>query len=159
MKKILIIIVLLIICIAGVIAIVFWPREGEKKVVETPSQQIPINKNDERKDSMNKIFIRGKEYEISYENNETVQELRKTFPLTVTMKDLNDNEKYVYLDNSLPTSAEKVGRVEAGDVMLFGDNCLVIFYESFDTGYSYTKIGHIDELKLETGNSVEVEFR
>jgi hypothetical protein len=30
--------------------------------------------------------------------------------------------------------------------MLFGDNCLVIFYVSFDTGYSYLKIGHIDNL-------------
>jgi hypothetical protein len=35
--------------------------------------------------------------------------------------------------------------------MLFGDNCLVIFYESFDTKYSYSKIGHIDGLP-ELGN-------
>ena len=47
--------------------------------------------------------------------------------------------------------------------MLYGNNCLVIFYESFSTTYSYTKIGHIeniDNLKenLESGN-VEIKIK
>ena len=54
-------------------------------------------------------------------------------------------------DLKLLTNSYKPGRVEAGDVMLYGDDCLVIFYESFDTEYSYTKIGYIDGLpELET---------
>ena len=62
------------------------------------------------------------------------------------MNELNGNEKYVYLDNKLPTSPYNPKRINAGDVMLYGNNCLVIFYKSFDTSYSYTKIGHIDNL-------------
>ena len=42
--------------------------------------------------------------------------------------------------------------------MIYTDNCLVIFYKSFETNYSYTKIGYIENLQ-ELGNSdIEVEF-
>jgi len=37
-----------------------------------------------------------------------------------------------------------VKNIKKGDIMLFGNNCLVIFYKSFKTSYSYTKIGHIE---------------
>lgn len=71
------------------------------------------------------------------------------------MRELNGNEKYYYLNSSLPTNAQKVGYINAGDVMLYGNSCLVIFYESFATSYSYTKIGHInnsEELKVSLGS-------
>ena len=100
-----------------------------------------------------KVIINDQEYVVDLENNETVEKLLGLLPLTVTMNELNGNEKYVNLDESLPTSSYYPKHIEKGDVMLFGDNCLVIFYESFDTTYPYTKIGHISNLdNLGNGN-------
>ena len=43
-------------------------------------------------------------------------------PMEFSMSDLNGNEKYAYLDEPLPTNTYNPGRVEAVDVMLFGDD-------------------------------------
>ena len=79
------------------------------------------------------------------EDNETARELSARLPLCLDMTELNGNEKYANLDRPLPSSPRKVRRIEAGDVMLWGDDCLVVFYKSFDTPYSYTRIGHVDD--------------
>ena len=98
------------------------------------------------------------EYNITLEENETTKEFIKMLPQEYTMKELNGNEKYIYLDKSLPTDSYNPKQINKGDVMLFGDNCLVIFYKSFNTNYSYTKIGHIDNLSELSKDDIKVKF-
>ena len=93
-----------------------------------------------------KAIINGKEYIIDLEDNSTTKSFVKILPKKFEMSDLNNNEKYIYLDTSLPTNPYNPKEIERGDVMLFGNDCLVIFYRSFNTSFSYTKIGHIDNL-------------
>ena len=50
----------------------------------------------------------------------------------------------VYLNSSLPAHSENIAHINAGDIMLYGSDCIVVFYESFDTAYSYTPIGKLD---------------
>ena len=95
---------------------------------------------------MVKIKIDGYEYIINLENNDTVDSLINMLPLELNMEDLNSNEKYAYLDRDLPTNSYDPKTINKGDVMLYGSNCMVIFYKTFNTVYSYTKIGHIDNL-------------
>ena len=64
--------------------------------------------------------------------------------MTVNMPDLNRNEKYYYLSGSLPTAASNPGTIRTGDLMLYGSNCVVLFYESFSTSYSYTRLGRVN---------------
>lgn len=75
------------------------------------------------------------------------------------MSELHRNEKYYYM----PTNSEKVSSVKTGDIMLFGSDCLVLFYEDFKTSYSYTRLGYIEDkigLADALGNgSVKVSFR
>lgn len=99
------------------------------------------------------VNINNQRYTLKLENNSTALAFAKRLPLSFTMNDLNGNEKYVYLNEPLPTDMYNPVHIEAGDVMLFNDDCLVIFYRSFETGYSYSKIGHIDNLpELDSGN-------
>lgn len=104
------------------------------------------------------VTINDKEYTINLENNETAREFLNHLPLELNMSELNGNEKYVYIDFTLPTNATKPEQISAGDVMLYGNNCLVIFYETFNTQYSYTKIGHIDNLSNLGNSSISVKF-
>lgn len=77
-------------------------------------------------------------------DSEAARALGARLPLTLEMSDLNGNEKYFYLDESLPAASESPGQIYAGDLMLYGSDCLVLFYETFSSGYSYTRLGGID---------------
>ena len=95
-------------------------------------------------------------------DNETATVFKTMLPLTVNMVELNGNEKYVDLPRSLPTSAANPGTIQNGDLMLYGSSTLVLFYKTFSTSYSYTKLGRIDDVTgfvaaLGTGN-VSVTF-
>lgn len=104
------------------------------------------------------ITINDTEYNATLEANETTKSLLKLFPLDLKMNELNGNEKYIYLDKTLPTNSYTPSKIEAGDIMLYGNNCLVIFYKSFNTTYSYTKIGHIDNLPSLDNSNITAKF-
>ena len=134
-----------------------WPIVRKDHILQTGPLNI-VDNNNEVINSM-KIIINDSEYIVDLEDNDTVKELLSRLPLELNMSELNCNEKYVYLDESLPTNSYNPKNINAGDVMLFGDNCLVVFYKSFETSYSYTKIGHINNLgDLGSGNiKVKIE--
>ena len=91
-----------------------------------------------------KISIENYQFTVVLEDNATAAALKEHLPMTLDMNELNGNEKYRYMPFSLPTDPYSPGMIQAGDIMLYGDNCLVVFYKSFSTLNSYTKIGHID---------------
>ena len=109
------------------------------------------------------ITVNGKEFNAVFYNNETANAFINMMPLTLNMNELNGNEKYYNLSSTLPVNSERVGSIKKGDIMLYGSNCIVIFYESFNTPYSYTKIGYIentDNLSSALGSgSVSVSFK
>ncbi|MDE7244373.1 MAG: hypothetical protein K2O18_10435 [Oscillospiraceae bacterium] len=95
-------------------------------------------------------------------DNETAKEFAAMPPITLNMSELNGNEKYFYMDNRLSTQSEQPGQIHTGDLMLYGDSCLVLFYDTFSSGYSYTRLGRVDDPSglaetLGTGN-VTVTF-
>jgi len=104
----------------------------------------PTENNQKEEYTMN-VIVSGKAFSATLADTEAAAAFAGILPLTLDMSELNGNEKYAYLDKSLPAKAEKTGRIETGDIMLYGNNCIVVFYKSFDTPYSYTRIGKITD--------------
>lgn len=91
------------------------------------------------------IEINGQTFSATLADNDTARAFAARLPMTLDMRELNGNEKYFYLDEPLPAAAQRVGQIRAGDLMLFGSDCVVLFYENFATSYTYTPIGRIDD--------------
>ena len=87
------------------------------------------------------VSVGGKSFTAKVEDSETGRSFVAKLPLTLSMTELNGNEKYCY-GVSLPTESRYYGTIEAGDLMLYGSNCVVLFYGAAG-GYSYTRIGRL----------------
>jgi hypothetical protein len=94
-----------------------------------------------------KIVIGAKTFTATLYDNATTRAFNALLPLTVQMVELNGNEKYAGLSNGLPTSALNPGIIQNGDLMLYGSSTLVLFYKTFTTSYSYTRIGKVDNVE------------
>ena len=130
---------------------------------ETVSNVSETNQNetDQEVNEM-KVSINGTEYTAHFYDTKAAEEFKAMLPLSLNMSELNGNEKYIYMDSDFTTESEKVGPIKKGELMLYGSNCVVLFYDSFSTPYSYTRIGYIDDpsgLEKAVGSgSAAVEF-
>ena len=151
MKNRYLIIFFIIVVVIGFLFLGYKITNNEK----TKLYNVKDNDSNEVIKSIN-ITINNIEYNIQLENNETVNKFIELLPLEFNMSELNGNEKYVYLNTKLPANPSNPKRINSGDIMLYGNNCLVIFYKSFNTSYSYTKIGHINNLDNLGSNDIKV---
>ena len=102
--------------------------------------------NNQNEDIKINLIVKNKTFSATLNNNETVKQLIEMFPMTLNMSDLHSNEKYNYLDTNLTTNSSRPNRINAGDIKLYGNNCLVVFYEDFSNSYSYTDLGRVDDV-------------
>ena len=83
-------------------------------------------------------------FAISLEDTPTTRAFVTRLPLSLNMADLHNNEKYATLQPSLPTQAYRPGTLHNGDLLLYGADTLVVFYKTFTSSYSYSRVGRID---------------
>ena len=85
----------------------------------------------------------SKTFKVRLADNETAIAFRSRLPMTLKMKELNGNEKFQDLSKALPQNAINPGKIEKGDLMLYGSRTVVLFYKTFTTSYAYTRIGNV----------------
>lgn len=108
------------------------------------------------------MSVGERRFAITLADTEAARAFAAMLPLSIDMPDLNSNEKHAELPKSLPTNASRPGTIRNGDLMLYGSRTLVVFYVTFDSSYSYTRLGRVDDpvgLAQALGSgSAQIEF-
>lgn len=109
------------------------------------------------------LNVNGQSFQAVFYDNKTANALLKQMPMTLNMKELNGNEKYHFFDTEFPVNEKSLGKISAGDIMLYGSDCLVTFYKSHSTSYQYTPVGKIENAsgfaKAVGSGNVTITFR
>lgn len=117
-------------------------ERNETSVAETDIQ----NNTEENKVANMNVQVGDVVFSATLEENEAVSalvEMMRESPVVIQMSDYSGFEKVGSLGTSLPASNSQT-TTQAGDIVLYNGNQIVIFYGS--NSWSYTRLGHIDDL-------------
>lgn len=96
---------------------------------------------EEAKETAMKLSIDGKEMPVTWEDNDSVNELKEICPLKVNMSMYGGFEQVGSIGQSISRDDKQI-TTEFGDIVLYSGNQIVVFYGS--NSWAYTKLGHID---------------
>ena len=91
------------------------------------------------------MTIGERRFAITLADTEAARSFAAMLPLTLDMEELNGNEKKKELPRPLPTDASRPGTIRNGDLLLWGSRTVVVFYLTFESPYSYTRLGRVDD--------------
>jgi hypothetical protein len=82
---------------------------------------------DNSKGNKMKIKIGSNTFNATLFDNATANAFKAMLPLTLNMDELNGNEKKYDFSNTLPTNSANPKTINSGDLMIWGENTLVLF--------------------------------
>ena len=88
-----------------------------------------------------KLYIGESEVPVTWEDNPSVADLRAHLPLTIQMSRYGGNEQVGSIGQSIVRN-DKETTTQAGDIVLYSGNKIVIFYGS--NSWAYTRLGHVN---------------
>jgi hypothetical protein len=91
------------------------------------------------------MTVGQRRFALTLADTDAARAFAAQLPLTLDMGDLNGNEKKFDFSKNLPADATRPGTIRNGDLMLYGTNTLVLFYLTFESSYSYTRVGRVDD--------------
>ena len=120
-------------------------QETERNEMDTTETNIQNNMEENKVENMN-VQVDDMVFSATLEENEAVSalvEMMRESPVVIQMSDYSGFEKVGSLGIRLPASNSQT-TTQAGDIVLYNGNQIVIFYGS--NSWSYTRLGHIDDL-------------
>lgn len=139
MKRILLILAIYSLSVSAIASL----RDEEPAVAWETIQPDSKNKNNMDKNIL--INAGNASFAVTLEDNPAAKAFMALLPLKVYMLEMNGNEKYYNLPGELPTVAYRPGKIRSGDLLLWGSNTVVLFYKTFSSSYSYTRLGWVNE--------------
>lgn len=121
------------------------PQENPEETGGSVAEQEPETILEETEMKLN-VEVNGTTFTATLEDNTAVDafvEMMHQAPMVIEMRDYAGFEKVGSLGTSLPTSNSQT-TTQAGDIVLYQGNQIVIFYGS--NSWSYTRLGKIDDL-------------
>ena len=122
------------------------PQAAQELEEIQTTQESNINAEGDKTVMKMNVQIGEATFTASLLENEAVDalvEMMEEAPVVIQMSDYSGFEKVGALGTSLPTSNSQT-TTQAGDIVLYQGNQIVIFYGS--NSWSYTRLGHIDDL-------------
>ncbi|MFV0481787.1 MAG: cyclophilin-like fold protein [Campylobacteraceae bacterium] len=109
-----------------------------------------------------KISIGEQSFFATLNNSSTAKEFFDLLPMTINMDEHGGFEKNYRLGKRLSGSSLSPDIIREGDLMIWSQSVLVLFYKEHSTFYSYIPLGRIDDTKrLEKAlgrSSIKVKF-
>ena len=118
----------------------------DMEIIDTAN---PEEEDEPMQEKSLKMTIGDTAVEVEWEKNESVEALAKlaeTEPLVIKMSMYGGFEQVGSLGESLPRNDVQT-TTEAGDIVLYSGNQIVVFYGS--NSWAYTRLGHITDKTAE----------
>ena len=122
-----------------------YVQETERNETSAAETDIQNNTEENKVANMN-VQVGDVIFSATLEENEAVSalvEMMRESPVVIQMSDYSGFEKVGSLRTSLPVNNSQT-TTQAGDIVLYNGNQIVIFYGS--NSWSYTRLGRIDDL-------------
>ncbi|MBE6989530.1 MAG: hypothetical protein E7426_02125 [Ruminococcaceae bacterium] len=92
-----------------------------------------------------KIRINEREFPFLWEENYTVEKLLMRPTLSFTLQELNGCLKYIMLQPPLPYQPQIADDIRSGDLVLYGNSWLVLFYNPLVAPMNVTRLGRLED--------------
>ena len=118
--------------------------DSTEDLLPQPSGSPESDPSDEETIGEMKLMIGDTKVSVQWEDNESVEALKELVteaPVTIQMSMYGGFEQVGSLGTSLPRNDVQI-TTQAGDIVLYSGNNIVIFYGS--NSWAYTRLGHIE---------------